>query len=128
MASLERLIDAANLRHPCDLNLLLFFDRHPAALMTSEQLAAFVGYDVSQVGKSLDFLVDRQLLVRSQNPTHFARLYRFKADHGGEVQEILRVALTVTGRRQLRQILRQRQLPPPPSGGNRSANQENAHA
>lgn len=131
MASLEQLIDAADLRHPCDLDLLLFFDLHPAALMTSEQLAAFVGYDVSQIGKSLDLLVERQLLVRSQKPTHFARLYRFNADHGGEVQEVLRIASTAKGRRQMRQILRERQSPPetpPPSGGDRSAKQENTHA
>lgn len=32
------------LRRACDLDLLLFFARRPVSLLTSEQLAAFVGY------------------------------------------------------------------------------------
>lgn len=39
------------LRHPCDLDLLLFFNRHPRALLTSERLAAYVGYDLNQIGR-----------------------------------------------------------------------------
>lgn len=113
MESLERLLDAAGLTHPCDLDLMLFLDRHRDALMTSEQLAAFLGYDLAQLAKSLDVLGERQLLLRSQEPTHFARLYRFRAEHADErLQEILEVASTLEGRRHLRRLLRQNHAAP----------------
>jgi DNA-binding MarR family transcriptional regulator len=130
--TLEQLLDAAGLKHPCDLDLLLFFDRHPDALMTSEQLASYVGYELSQIARSLDLLVQRQVLRRSQTLTHFSRLYRFRADHAGEVLEILKAATTVEERYQMRRILRQRQMPPtttsplPDDAG--SEKQENSHA
>jgi DNA-binding MarR family transcriptional regulator len=111
--SLERLLEAAGLTHPCDLDLMLFLDRHPDALMTTEHLAAFLGYDLAQLAKSLDFLGERQLLLRSQKPAHFARLYRFRAEHADErLQEILEVASTLEGRRHLRQILKQNHAGP----------------
>jgi hypothetical protein len=65
------------LRSPCDLDLLLFFSRHSRSLLTSEKLAEYVGYDVKQVGRSLDWLIAAGILTRSQNPTHEARLYVF---------------------------------------------------
>jgi hypothetical protein len=70
--------------HPCDLDLLLFFHRHPRVLMTTERLAAYVGYDVKQIGRSLDTLLGAAVLQRSPNPTHEARLYflRVGADEG----------------------------------------------
>lgn len=130
--TLEQLLDAAGLKHPCDLDLLLFFDRHPDALMTSEQLASYVGYELSQIARSLDLLVQRQVLLRSQTLTHFSRLYRFRADHAGEVLEILKAATTVEERYQMRRILRQRQVPPtttsPLSDGAGPAKQEDSHA
>ena len=30
------------LRHPCDLDLLIFFHRHPRVILTSERLAAYL--------------------------------------------------------------------------------------
>ena len=66
------------LRHPCDLDLLLFFHRHPRVLMTSERLAAYVGYDVKQGGRSLDTLLDAAVLQRSPNPTHVVCLYALR--------------------------------------------------
>jgi predicted transcriptional regulator len=130
--ALKQLLDAAGLKHPCDLDLMLFFDRHPDALMTSEQLASFVGYELSQIARSLDLLVQRQLLQRSQTLTHFSRLYRFRADHAGEVREILTAAVTIEERRQMRQILRQRQAPStmtsPLTDSTGSASQEGSHA
>jgi DNA-binding MarR family transcriptional regulator len=85
-----------------------FLNRHRDALMTSEHLAAFLGYDPAQLAKSLDFLGEHQLLLRSQQPTHFARLYRFRTEHADErLQEILEVASTLEGRRHLRQLLKQ---------------------
>jgi hypothetical protein len=45
-------LDAIGLRDVCDLDLLLFFTRHPSAVLSSEQLAAHVGYDLPQVARS----------------------------------------------------------------------------
>ena len=73
---IERLFAAGGLQHPCDLDLVLFFRRHPDTLITSEQLAKFVGHDLRQVGRSLDALVARRVVLRSPNPTHAARRYR----------------------------------------------------
>ena len=41
-------------RGACELDLLVFLHRHPRSLLTSEQLAAFAGYDMKQVAKALD--------------------------------------------------------------------------
>jgi hypothetical protein len=111
MESLEQLLNIARIKTPCDLDLVLFFARHPDALMTSEQLALLVGYDLQQIAKSLELLVKRKLLRRTQNPTHPARLYRFRPDHWSQrFRDILKIASTVEGRRQIRQLLRQRQV------------------
>jgi hypothetical protein len=89
------------LRHPCDLDLLLFFHRHPRAILTSERLAAYVGYDLNQVGRSLDLLADAGLLERSQNPTHAARMYVLKTPETGWLGSLLDIASTREGRRDL---------------------------
>jgi hypothetical protein len=47
------------IRHACD-DLLLFFHRYPCALLTSEQLAAYVGYEGEQLAKSPERLIGRR--------------------------------------------------------------------
>ena len=104
---IERLFAAGGLQHPCDLDLVLFFRRHPDTLITSEQLAKFVGHDLRQVGRSLDVLVERQVVLRSPNPTHVARRYRLAPIAQREwLHRLLRIADTLEGRRELRQLLR----------------------
>jgi hypothetical protein len=95
------------LRHPCDLDLLLFLHRHPRSILTSERLAAYVGYDLSQVGRSLDLLTEAGLLERSQNPTHAARLYVLKTPDVGWLTSLLNIASTRDGRRSLMQALQE---------------------
>ena len=65
----------ACLKHACDLDLLLFFHRHPWAFLISERLAAYVGYDLPQVTRSLETLITAGLLQRSRDATQPARLY-----------------------------------------------------
>src|SRR5262245_52813414 len=96
------------LRHPCDLDLLLFFRRHPSSLLTTELLAAYVGYDLNQVGRSLDVLTEAGLLDRSPIPTHAARMYRmyvFKAPQGGWLTSLLEIASTPEGRKRLLDVI-----------------------
>lgn len=103
------LLDTTGIQHPCDLDLLVFLNRHPRVLMTSEQLAALVGYDLKQVARSLDFLIERGLLSRSQSQARVARIYLFRAD-GAEAQleHLLRLGSTPDGRTALIRLLEER--------------------
>lgn len=94
-------------RHPCDVDLLVFFARHPMTLMPSDQLAAFLGYEQSQVADSLDVLIEAEFLERTPNPTHPARLYVFavKGTSGGWLPALLRHAVTREGRLAIRRAL-----------------------
>ena len=86
------------LRHPCDLDLVLFFHRHPNALLTSDRLAAYVGYDLDQVGRSLDVLTEAGLLDRTQTPSHAARMYVLKVPESGWLAPLFDIASTREGR------------------------------
>ena len=88
------------LRHRSDLDLLIFFARHPRALLTSEQLAAFLGHELTQIADSLEILLEAGLVTRTQNRNHAARLYVFALDGGsGEwLPSLLQLASTRQGR------------------------------
>jgi hypothetical protein len=107
----RRLLDRIDvLRHPSDLDLLIFFARHPRSLLASEQLAAFLGYGVKEVAASLDLLLGATLITRTPNPSHAARLYVFSVD--GRVSdwwpELLTLASTRQGRVAMIRELRRR--------------------
>src|SRR5688572_24662044 len=53
------------LRQPSDLDLLLFFARHPRTLLPSEHLSTIVGYGLKEIAASLDLLVDAGLAVEA---------------------------------------------------------------
>lgn len=91
------------IRQGCDLDMLLFFHRHPCALLTSEQLVSFLGYDRERIAMSLESLIDSGLLARSQSPAHAARLYtlELRGLPGGLLASLLRFAGTREGRRQV---------------------------
>lgn len=89
------------MRNACDLDLLVFLHRHPRTLLTSEQLAAFVGYDIKEIAKSLEAFIEADLLERTQNPMHAARMYLLVLDgprHDG-IRDLLKLASTRNGRR-----------------------------
>ena len=118
---IKHVLDQAGRRlgHPCDLDLLRFFRRHPRALLTSEQLAACVGYDVQQVDRSLDGLIGAGLVTRSQTPKVSARMYVLTSGgtHDGWLKSLLEVAATQEGRRALLETLTPRQSPGPSEPG-----------
>ncbi len=89
------------LRYPCDLALVLFFHRHPRALLPSDRLAAFVGYNLKQVTQSLDLLTEAGLVEQSQHSTQAARLYVLKTPESGWLAALLEIASTREGRRNL---------------------------
>ena len=89
------------LRHPCDLDLLLFFQRNPQVILTSERLAAYVGYPLEQIARSLDLLNETGLLERTQHPTHAARMYVLTTPPSGWLRALLQIGSTREGRRDL---------------------------
>ena len=111
-----RLIDRIGvLRQPCDLDLLLFFARHPRSLLASEQVAAFLGYGAKEIAASLDLLLEAGLLTRTPNPRHAARMYVLAVggSGGGWLPALLQLASTRQGRLELIQALKRR----PAEGG-----------
>ena len=107
----QRLLERVGvLRHPCDLDLLLFFSRHPRALITSEQLAVWLGHELKQIADSLDVLLNAGVLTRTQNPTHAARRYVFNigGTSGGWLPSLLALASTREGRLAIVEVLSRR--------------------
>ena len=88
------------LRHPCDLDLLVFFARHRHSLLTSEQLAVWLGYGSKHIADSLELLLKAGFITRTQNPTHAARMYVFDSSgtSGGWLPSLFEAASTREGR------------------------------
>ena len=98
---IARLLDRITvLRHPCDLDLLVFFARHRRSLLTSEQLAVWLGYEIKRIAESLELLLNAGFVTRTQNPTHAARMYVFAAggSSGGWLPSLVALASTREGR------------------------------
>ena len=95
------------IRRPCDLDLLVFFYRHPRALLTAEQLIAYLGRDREEVVKALDGLIEAGLVTRAQNPSRTARLYVLELDAlpGGLLKSFLEIATSREGRHELMRLL-----------------------
>jgi hypothetical protein len=95
------------IRDACDLDLLVFLYRHPRSLLTSDQIAASIGYDNKRVAKSLDAFIDAGLLQRTQSPMHAARMYLLvlNGPRGGGLPPLLKLATTRQGRRSLIETL-----------------------
>jgi hypothetical protein len=102
------------LRRACDIDLLAFFATHPRAMLASETLAAFLGYELADVAGSLDTLLSAGLVARRQTPAHAARLYIFTpADEPeGWLPRLVRLATTREGRLALRAALAERDSKP----------------
>ena len=97
----SRVLDEiAVLRHPCDLDLLVFFARHRRSLVTSEQLAVWLGYEIAHIAESLELLLAAGFVTRTQNPTHTAQMYVFVVGGtpGGWLSSLLVLASTRKGR------------------------------
>ena len=118
--TLLKRVDA--LRHPCDLDLLIFFVKHPRTLMASEQLATFMGYDLNQLAESLDVLLEAGLVTRSQTRGRVARMYVLAEGgiHGGWLPALVALASTRAGRIALHRVLKTRSSARP--AGERNSN------
>jgi hypothetical protein len=100
-STIDKILDRLPMiQDACDLDLLRFFASHPRCLITSEDLAAYVGYDIQQIARSLDTLIAAGVLSRSQNRTHAARMYVFNrsAPSGGWLPSLLQLVASREGR------------------------------
>jgi predicted transcriptional regulator len=105
----RQLVEATGLRDACDLDLLLFFSRHPRVVLSSEQLATYVGYEVQQVARALDLLIGGGLVKRTLHQSAPGRMYVLEVDHAEQWLETLRrLCATPEGRNSLKALLKQR--------------------
>jgi hypothetical protein len=112
------------LEHPSDLDLLIFFARHPHSLLSSEHLSALLGYDIPHIAASLDRLVASELVTRTQTSRHAARLFVLSdgGPHRDWFPELMTFGSTREGRLALLALLRKttavdRPAPPRDSEG-----------
>ena len=112
---LERI---GSIRKGCDLDLLLFFYRHPRALLTGDQLVAYLGYDRERIEDSIERLIEAGLLTRSQNPARAARLYVLELDGvpGGLLSSLASIAVTRAGREDAMRLLQSGPVRAPAAG------------
>ena len=98
-----------------ELDLLVFFYRHPRSILTNEQLSALVGYDTQEIAQSIDKFIENGLLERAQNPMHTARMYLLVLDgqRMGPLKAFLDLASTHQGRRDILQLLIPGRADPP---------------
>ena len=95
---------------PCDLDVLIFFCRHPNALLTLDNIAARVGYNVHDITTSIDVLIAAGVLGRSEEGAERRRseafLYRLMPGRWDAIAEALSwLASSADGRRSLRRAL-----------------------
>jgi hypothetical protein len=103
----------------CDLDLMIFLHRHPRALLTSEQLAGFVGYNLKDVAKVLDAFIEARLLARTtQQSLHAARMFVLLLDgpQGEAVKALLELGSTRAGRQGILEALNARGARPDQPG------------
>lgn len=92
----------------CDIDLLVFLHRHPRALLTSEQLAGFVGYNIKDMARALEAFIEAGLLARtSQQSLHAARMFLLLLDgtQGPNLSALLELASTRAGRQRVFDVL-----------------------
>jgi hypothetical protein len=115
----RQLLDALQIRRLCDLDLVVFFARHPRTLLASEQLAGFIGFDLVQIADSLETLLRAGFLKRTAHLSHSARMYVFAPDGPGAapLSSLVKLVSTRDGRLATRRALARRSA----DGGARDA-------
>jgi hypothetical protein len=97
------------IQNACDLDLLAFLHRHPCTLLTNEQLAGFVGYNIEDIVRALDAFMKARLLRRTTPQLmHAARMFLLllNGPPGGSVRALLESAGTREGRRAILEALK----------------------
>lgn len=103
------------IQNACDLDLMAFLRRHPRTLLTSEQLAGYVGYNLKEIARALDAFIEAGLLARTaQQSLHAARMFvlLFDGPPGGGVRALLELSSTRAGRQSILDALDARRTRP----------------
>ena len=96
------------IQNACDLDLLVFLHRHPRTLLTTEQLAGFVGYELKDIAKALEAFIEAGFLRRmAQQSLHAARMFLLLLDgpQGPGLSALLELASTRDGRQRIVEAL-----------------------
>ncbi|MBV8088887.1 MAG: hypothetical protein JO139_04815 [Alphaproteobacteria bacterium] len=105
----KRLLSRAPvIQNACDLDLIVFLHRHPRTLLTSEQLAGFVGYNLKEIAKAVDAFIEAGLLARTtQQALHAARMFvlLLGGPQGEGVKAVLELGSTRAGRQGILEAL-----------------------
>lgn len=93
----------SEVRSVCDLDLLLFFARHSHSLLTTEQIASFVGYGLSAVTEALEHLQAAGLVASFRDRSAEVDLYMLTGGVRGSsgalsLSSLLELASTRDGR------------------------------
>ena len=107
--SVHELLDRINaLRDPTDLDLLLFFFRHPHVLLTVERVAALVGRDGQRVTVALNGLIDAGLIERITERGLASHIYALRRPVKDALLSLLTIASSRAGRLAVLQALSNR--------------------
>ena len=104
-----QLVEAAGIREACEFDLLLFFARHPRVVLSSEQLATYVGHEVRHVARALEVMLGASVLSQGPSPGAAGRMYVLAVDRVAEwLEPVRRLCATPDGRHALRRLLKER--------------------
>jgi biotin operon repressor len=92
----------------CAADLLRYLYRHPSAYVTTDQLASSVGYSRGDIETAICTLTQAGLIVQRRHQRLTAALYYLVAEEW--LSDLAQATSTVRGRRQLRLVLRSREL------------------
>ena len=101
---------------PCDLDVLIFAQRHPRALLTVDDIARAVGRDADAVRASVETLTVAGLIacMKTRRPDRDAAVVFYEFTPGtwdALLPALCWVTASADGRRVLRQVLHRRRTP-----------------
>src|SRR5713226_779721 len=99
----------------CQWDVLVFLDRHPSILVSTDNIALFVGYATAEVVAALDSLESSGLVVRSR-VSQGVRLYQLTAPADPTRRDALERLMTFADSHTVRLLLARR-----PPGSDRVA-------
>jgi len=101
------------LRHHCDLDLLMFFSRHPQVFISREQIARLLGHQLDDTNRSLEGLLAAGVLKRTEGQASPAQMFVLSAAaHEGPIAAVVALASSREGRAALRRVLDHDHEPP----------------
>ena len=89
----------------CQWDVLVFLDRHPSSLVSTEDVARFLGYATAEVVAALDSVESSGLVERSRVSQEEVRLYQLTAPADPTRRDALERLMTLADSRTVRLLL-----------------------